>query len=159
MRTLIQNVVTPELRERLLKIDAPRGQPVRDAWEGAALEIAEIVKQHAPVRIGGQSYWNLESRSKGHLWHFDGCTSNLTPNHMPWCRYSAVTLLTAPWTFEGGAFMWEDGDQHGKIKDELFGSIFVYSSAADNSPLWHQATPHNGGERWMFLMFFEGTDE
>ena len=158
MRTLLPNAVTPDLRERLLHLDGPRSRPVRDKWEGAALEIAEVVKQHASVRIGGQSYWSLEAKHKGYDWHYDGCTPDLGPNHMAWCRYTAVTLLSDPSTFKGGEFMWEGGDRHGKMKEELFGSIFIYSSGADNDPLWHRATPHNGGERWMFLMFFEGTD-
>ena len=126
------------------------------------IKIKEAVESLIDINYN-QFYWTIECRPRGCEWHYDGCKTDFSPNHMGWCNYSAVMLLTPPENFEGGEYQYVDKD-HTKenpniLKDDHYGSLLVYSGAADNDPLLHRATPHTGGERWMFLMFMDGKEK
>jgi hypothetical protein len=119
--------------------------------------IIETVKKYAPVKTGEKSYWILEHKPLGHDWHYDGCKENGAPSSMPWCRYSAVTLLSHPDSFDGGEFVCQlEGQQTQSFKKELYKNLLIYTSGAQIDPLFHMATPHKNGERWVLLMFLEG---
>ena len=163
MQKLIPNVLNEDDIKEILSLDEqyksscnhgpwlPQLSKVLDAVE----EVLEVDYQNA--------YWNIERQGKGHGWHYDGCNKELEPNHMAWCNYSAVLLLSPPDSFKGGEFQYTDKesteDNPVTLKDELYGSLFLYSSGADNDPLWHRATAHTEGERWMFLMFLKGKEK
>tara|TARA_R100000426_G_scaffold20236_3_gene17456 strand:- start:5243 stop:5713 length:471 start_codon:yes stop_codon:yes gene_type:complete len=153
MLTLLPNVIDHDLRQEIMKLKAGLN---RSAWENLPMpQIVDMVREHAPVTTKGKSYWNLECRGKGHGWHYDGCKPDMSPNHMSWCSWSAVSLISDPSTFEGGYFEYDEGDgQIQKLKEELYGSLLIYPSGAHNNPLWHQATAHTGADRWVLLMFF-----
>ena len=159
MKTLIPNVLTDEMVETL--ISSRRNDNIKNQWDLFPFsEIVSAVQTYAPVKAGGQSYWRVERKSEGHKWHYDGCTLDLEDNHMSWCKYSAVGLLSDPSSFQGGEFLYADEESDMETpkshRDELYKSLLVYSSGAENEPLLHSANPHRGGDRWMLLMFFEG---
>tara|TARA_R100001443_G_scaffold18967_2_gene30252 strand:+ start:111 stop:590 length:480 start_codon:yes stop_codon:yes gene_type:complete len=119
--------------------------------------LVSIVKEHAPAKTTGKAYWRVESKGDGHDWHYDGAYENGKPNHMAWCQYSAVVLLSDPSTFNGGEFEYRNSeDEIVSLKEELHKNMIVYSSGIDNDPVLHRANPHGEGRRFVLLMFFEG---
>ena len=150
MRILIPDVLTDEMIDRLL---AAPGQMNRgDKWNRRPIpELVEIISAPAPVDPAGDSYWRVETRAKGHPPHYDGCQLDKSPNHMPWCSWSAVSLLTPPAEFTGGEFKFHDPEE--VYRDDLYKSLLVYSSGAQNNPQLHEATPHQDGDRTVLLMF------
>tara|TARA_R100001594_G_scaffold149492_2_gene207459 strand:- start:1680 stop:2177 length:498 start_codon:yes stop_codon:yes gene_type:complete len=155
MRKLISDALTDEIVEKLLTTHPReilnRGMP----WSIPPMpEVCEIISQHIPIKIGPRSYFRIETRPKGHPRHYDGCKLDLSPNHMPWCNWSAVSLLTPPDRFSGGEFMFHDPEE--VYKESLYRSLLLYSSGATNNPQLHEAAPHTDGRRTMLLMFFEG---
>tara|TARA_R100001594_G_scaffold134367_1_gene175500 strand:+ start:252 stop:725 length:474 start_codon:yes stop_codon:yes gene_type:complete len=156
MRELVENVITDEMANDLLGRWSKSGR-IRDCFNQYPVDfLVDIVKQYAPINPGGKSYINVECMPRGHDKHYDGCKLDLTPNHMPWCQYSAVSLLSDPREFEGGMFRFYDPDV--AYREELFRNLLIYSSGADNDPQLHSAESHHSGERWMLLMFFEGAE-
>ncbi len=150
MRKLVKDVLDEQMMESLRHMDYAKKQDWR------VEPIASIIKtvlENIPARIGPNSYYRVETRSRGHKKHYDGCKPDLTPNHMAWCQYSAVSLLTSPDSFQGGMFHFYDPDE--AHKEDLYGNIMLYSSGAENDPQLHEATPHEGGSRTMLLMFLE----
>ena len=120
-------------------------------------KLVNLAQEHAPVKATGKAYWRVESKGDGHDWHYDGADENLGPNHMAWCQYSAVVLLSDPSSFTGGEFEYHNSENEiVSLKEELYKSMIVYSSGATNDPILHSATPHGDGERFVLLMFFEG---
>lgn len=159
MKILLPNVMSDRMVEHATKLH--KGIRPTEKWgEYPVDHLVEIVKQHAPIKTTGLAYWTVECKAKGHDWHFDGCRLDGTPNHMSWCKYSAVTLITPPDDFTGGEFQYldEESDYENpkSLREELYKSLFIYSSGSENDPLLHRATPHSDGERWVLLMFFEG---
>ena len=162
MLKLIPNVLTPDEMESFLGISAPYKN--KRNFEPLPVELSKIRDAvEAVVDIEEDFYFNIECRAKGSPWHYDGCNRDFEPNHMPWCRYSAVLLLSNPDSFKGGTYQYVDKDttedNPKSLRDELYGSLLIYSSAPDNEPLLHRATPHTDGERVMFLMFMDGKEK
>lgn len=162
-RILLPNVLSETMVEEC-RIHLEEGMHRGGPWDVYPIDhLVEVIRERVPIKLGRKSYWNLECMSKGHDWHYDGCELDFEPNHMAWCQWSAVTLLSPPDEFEGGEFQfWDDDDEDSNapqsLREELYRSLLIYPSGADNDPLLHQATPHTNGERWMLLMFFEGED-
>lgn len=112
--------------------------------------ICDVVEQSITEKPiwGKPSYYRIENRAKAHLQHYDGCKMDMSPNHMSWCRYSAVSVLTKDW--EGGELVFHN--PHNIYHNELYLSTVVYSSAADNDPQLHERKAHDGS-RYALLMF------
>lgn len=161
MKILLPNVMSDRMVEESMT-NLPFGRHT-NKWGTYPIDfLVEVVKEHAPIKTTGKAYWTLECKAKGHDWHYDGCNLDKTANHMPWCQYSAVGLISPPDEFVGGEFQYlgngdeEDFESPKSYRDELYKSLLIYSSGAKNEPLLHRATPHTDGERWVILMFFEG---
>ena len=155
MRLLLPDVLTDEMVEKLLTLHTREQLNKNDAWEVEPMgEITEIIAQHIPIQISTPSYFRIETKPAGHGKHYDGCKMDLTSNHMPWCNWSAVSLLTPPDGFSGGSLKFYDPEE--VYRDELYKSLLLYSSGAANDPQLHEATPHDDGRRTMLLMFFQG---
>ena len=153
MRTLIPNAISKENIGAILSC-YPSNCRIEDRWTDEAIkDLVEQIKEHAPILAGGKSYFRVETQAQGHPPHYDGCTQDLQPNHMSWCAYSAVMLLTDPESFKGGEFQFLEPDE--RHRGDLYGSLLIYSSGAHNDPQLHLSTPHRWGERTMLLMFFE----
>jgi hypothetical protein len=156
MRKLIKNVITDNMTTDLLGRWSQSGL-VHNCFNQYPVDfLVDVIKQHAPINPGGKSFLNVECRGAGHDKHYDGCKPDLSPNHMPWCQYSAVALLSDPSDFEGGEFRFYEPDE--SYREELHRSLLVYSSGAENEPQLHSAGSHQHGERWVLLMFFEGAE-
>lgn len=157
------NVLTPDEMEHFLSISDPYKE--KRNFQSLPIELSKIddVVQSVIDINHPQFYFNIECRSQGSRWHYDGCNKEFQQNHMAWCRYSAVLLLSNPKSFKGGEYQYVDKDtteENPKVlKEDLYGSLLIYSSAYDNNPLLHRATAHTGGERWMFLMFMDGKEK
>jgi len=94
------------------------------------------------------SYFRVENLKRAHPFHYDGCTLEFEPNHMAWCRYSAVSVLTKDFT--GGALRFKNPDL--ELNKEIYKSTIIYSSNIDNDPQLHSRDAHDGN-RYALLMF------
>lgn len=100
------------------------------------------------LKLGKPSYYSIEDKPKGHPKHYDGCKLDFSPNHMAWCRYSAVSVVSND--FEGGTLRFYDPDQ---AFDDFYRSVIIYSSSADNDPQLHSRDEFTGSRNTL-LMFF-----
>ena len=101
------------------------------------------------------SYWRIETRPKGHEWHYDGCKEEdgkLVDNHMAWCNYGSTLLLSPNNLFEGGNLFFEQEGKEFEIKDHYLNGV-LYSAGKFNNPMKHKVTQH-AGKRCVLLMFF-----
>jgi hypothetical protein len=101
------------------------------------------------------SYWRIETRPKGHPWHFDGCkviNGRFVDNHMAWCEYGTTALLTPPENFTGGNIYFEVDGEPQKVKDHYLNGV-IYTAGKLNNPVRHMVEPHKGN-RTVLLMFF-----
>mgnify|MGYP003111125711 CR=1 FL=1 len=118
--------------------------------------ISQEIKKYVPVKLEAPSRWYVECNPKGHGPHYDGARLGVDgkfgPNHMAWCQYSAVSLLTDPSSFSGGEFSFHDPPD--SYKEELQKTVVIYSSGITNKPQKHSAAPHSDGVRMVLLMFF-----
>jgi hypothetical protein len=112
--------------------------------------VMEIIEQNIPEKPiwSAPSYFRIENRKKGHPPHYDGCTLDMQPNHMNWCRYSTIVGLSPDWI--GGTLVFEN--PHQEINKEIYRSALIYSSAIDNDPQLHYRTQQNG-DRYVLLIF------
>ena len=159
MLTILSDVLS-DLEASSLIDEASGGSFIRklpDNKNNIVNTLVSLVSERVPIKATGKSYWRVESKGDGHDWHYDGCDLDFGPNHMAWCQYSAVVLLSDPSTFTGGHFEYHDSEEQVvSLKEELFKNMAIYSSGATNDPVLHRATPHGEGERFVLLMFFEG---
>jgi len=153
VRLVIENALSEEDIESLLSVNA--GGSDFDS-NLIIRRVSQEIAKRVPVKLSRPSKWYLECKPGGHGPHYDGCRledgGSIGPNHMSWCQYSAVSLLTDPASFSGGEFSFHDPDE--VHKDDLRGSLVIYSSGVTNDPQKHSAAPHDGGTRTMLLMFF-----
>ena len=101
------------------------------------------------------SYWRIERRPKGHIWHFDGCklvNGEFVDNHMAWCQYGTTVLLSDPGEFTGGRLFFEIDGEPIEVKDHYLNGI-CYTAGKFNNPVRHMVEPHKG-KRTVLLMFF-----
>ena len=101
------------------------------------------------------SYWRLESRPRGHKWHYDGCKEvdgKLVDNHMAWCKIGRTTLLTHHDQFTGGELTFKQQDKNFQIKDHYLNGV-MYSAGKHDNPSMHKVEKHSGN-RTVLLMFF-----
>jgi len=169
MRLVLEDALSEEDIKTLLPrgIEKMQARPTRHYTTGGDFDfqsnpvikrISQKIARHVPVKLRSPSKWYVECRPDGHGPHYDGCRPRpedgaaLGPNHMSWCQYSAVSLLTDPASFSGGEFSFHDPDE--VHKDDLRGSLVIYSSGITNDPQKHSAAPHEAGIRMMLLMFF-----
>lgn len=154
MRVLIDSALSPKDRAELS--ESGPGRSSNFDSHPLMKRLVRLVTEKVPVLAKAPSYWSIEKNPDGHGPHFDGCRLNkdgsIEPNHMPWCQYSAVTLLSDPDGFEGGVFSFSD--PHESHKEDLAGSLLLYSSGTYNDPQEHGASPHSNGSRAVLLMFF-----
>lgn len=147
MRTLLKDILTPEDIEFFLGV--PNTSPKQDLDHPRVHRLHKLIEAETGETLS-QGYWRTEKKPDGHPWHYDGCTLDLEPNHMAWCRYSCSILLTDPNDFTGGVLELTDPDE--SFKDNMQGSGVLFSSAADNDPVLHRATPSRG-HRAVLLIF------
>ena len=101
------------------------------------------------------SYWRVETRPKGHKWHFDGCklvNGKFKDNHMAWCQVGTTVLLSDPDEFTGGRLFFEIDGEPTEVKDHYLNGI-CYTAGKFNNPVRHMVEPHKGN-RTVLLMFF-----
>ena len=101
------------------------------------------------------SYWRVETRPKGHEWHFDGCKligGELVDNHMGWCEYGSTVLLSDPDEFTGGRVYFELDGEPTEVRDHYLNGV-CYTAGKFNNPVRHMVEPHKG-KRTVLLMFF-----
>jgi len=101
------------------------------------------------------SYWRVETRPKGHKWHFDGCklvSGEFEDNHMAWCQYGTTVLLSDPKQFTGGRLFFEIDGEPTEVKDHYLNGV-CYTAGKFNNPVRHMVEPHKGN-RTVLLMFF-----
>jgi hypothetical protein len=118
----------------------------------ALMDMIESAIPEKPI-WGQPSYYRVERRPKGHSLHFDGCKLDGSPNHMSWCRYSAVSVLTEDW--EGGTLRFHSPPL--ELGKNLYRSVVIYSSGADNDPQAHERDPVTGDRA--ALLLFIATEE
>lgn len=153
MRVLIPDVITKEEADWLIQGGSIRSHRFNN---DIVKKVVARIQETLPVVVGKPSYWSVERKPDGHIPHYDGCRPDpeggFKPNHMPWCQYSSVVLLSDPSSFDGGVFSFFDPDED--HKEDLYLSLLLYSSGAGNSPQKHQASAHKDGDRHVLLMFF-----
>ena len=112
--------------------------------------IIDLVQSCVPekLKLEKPSYYSIENKPKGHPKHYDGCKLDFSPNHMAWCRYSAVSVISND--FEGGTLRFYNPDQS---FDNFYRNVIVYSSSADNDPQLHSRDEFEG-RRDALLLFF-----
>ena len=94
-------------------------------------------------KVKDESYWLIEHRPKGHMWHKDTGSKN----HMMWCEVGVSLLLKE--ADEGGkTYYAENGDKNNPIEVDRG----LYDLVAHTSDEWHMVEKHEG-ERIVFLMF------
>ena len=101
------------------------------------------------------SYWRIETRPKGHEWHFDGCklvNGEFVDNHMAWCEVGTTVLLSDPDEFTGGRIFFEIDGEPQELKDHYLNGV-CYTAGKFNNPVRHMVEPHQG-KRTVLLMFF-----
>lgn len=154
MRVLIDSALSGEDRAALSEFGSRRHHNF--AAHPVIRKLVGLISEKAPILASAPSYWCVEKNPAGHEPHYDGCRPDkdgaLENNHMPWCQYSTVSLLSDPDDFEGGVFSFYDPDE--SHKEDLVGSLLLYSSGIDNDPQKHGASPHSNGSRAVLLMFF-----
>ena len=91
------------------------------------------------------SYWRIETRPKGHEWHF-------VDNHMAWCQVGTTVLLSDPDKFTGGRLFFEIDGEPTEVKDHYLNGV-IYTAGKFNNPVRHMVEPHKG-KRTVLLMFF-----
>jgi hypothetical protein len=105
--------------------------------------------------LSAPSYWRVETRPKGHKWHYDGCkeeNGELVDNHMAWCRIGTSALLSNPDSFTGGELKFLIDDQEVIVHNHYLSGV-MYSAGKHDKPLKHKVEPHKG-DRTVLLMFF-----
>ena len=101
------------------------------------------------------SYWRIETRPKGHSWHFDGCklvNGEFIDNHMAWCQFGTTVCLSKPDEYTGGRIFFEIDGEPIQIKDHYLNGV-CYPAGKFNNPVRHMVEPHKG-KRTVLLMFF-----
>ena len=101
------------------------------------------------------SYWRIETRPKGHEWHFDGCklaNGELVDNHMAWCQYGTTVCLSSPYEYTDGKIFFEIDGKPQEVKDHYLNGV-IYTAGKFNNPVKHMVEPHQGN-RTVLLMFF-----
>ncbi len=162
MRTLIPNILTPDLADELSRICPNKSNTI---WDRP--EINELIEkifllsgtQGKPL-LEKPSYWRVEKKHEcGHKWHYDGCkeqNGKLTKNHMPWCTHTCSILLSDPATYGGGTFKFKDPDE--EYREEHYLSAVFFTSHAENEPQLHMVE-RDFGPRTALLMFLKVLDE
>ena len=105
--------------------------------------------------LSAPSYWRIETRPKGHDWHYDGCkeeNGTLVDNHMAWCKLGTSILLSDPDSFTGGELKFLIDDQEVIVHNHYLSGV-MYSAGKNDKPLKHKVEPHKG-KRTVLLMFF-----
>lgn len=105
--------------------------------------------------LSAPSYWRIETRPKGHDWHYDGCkeeNGTLVDNHMAWCKLGTSALLSDPDSFTGGELKFLIDDQEVIVHNHYLSGV-MYSAGKYDKPLKHKVEPHKGN-RTVLLMFF-----
>ena len=117
--------------------------------------LMDCITEEIPEKpiLGKPSYYRIERRPDAHALHFDGCQlgrmgTGYIPNHMSWCRYSAVSVLTNEW--EGGTLRFYSPPL--ELGKNLYRSVVIYSSASDNDPQAHERDTVQG-DRAALLIF------
>ena len=152
MRVFHTDIIDPRDLQSLLELE--RHEKRHDF--NVAMEIPSFkaltdkIESEIPEKpIWGQpSYYRVERRPDGHRLHFDGCKLDGSPNHMSWCRYSAVSVLTEDW--EEGTLRFHNPPL--ELGNGLYRSVVIYSSGADNEPQAHERDPVQG-DRAALLLF------
>jgi len=141
MRKLLEDTLSQEERDELLALPGCKSRFDKDTPPIIA-GLLEQLREHAPIKADGLSYYKIEALSSGHGWHYDGCKRDkTTPNHMPWCQWSAVTLLAEPTAFTGGVLEFRDPDESYEPED-LYCNTVLYSASPRNDKLrGPQGTP------------------
>lgn len=153
MRHFVKDTVSEQ--DALKLVDFQSNQSRHDFDEIASqvpsfkrlMDLIEDILPEKPI-WNAPSYFRIENRPKLHHQHYDGCTLDMKPNHMAWCRYSAVSVLTDGWT--DGTLRFHNPVE--ELNQELYLSTIVYSSAADNDPQLHERENHDGS-RYALLIF------
>ena len=105
--------------------------------------------------LSSPSYWRIETRPKGHEWHYDGCKlieGEFEDNHMAWCQFGTTVLLSDPDEFTGGRIFFEIDGEPKEVKDHYLNGV-CYTAGKLNNPMKHMVEPHEG-KRTVLLMFF-----
>ena len=162
MKKLISDVLDQDQVDAILELRKNFSGPTYGPWVSELEPVLTEIEKHLDIDFS-TGYWNIEQSIKGHKWHYDGCTLEFEPNHMAWCTHSAVMLLTPPDSFKDGEFRYVDKDsskENPKIhRDDLYKSLLLYSSGADNDPLLHMATPGTDGKRITLLIFLKAKEK
>jgi hypothetical protein len=137
------NLLSLEMSKKRHDFDVAMGIP---SFKAIMDKIEEDIPE-TPI-WGFPSYYRVERRLKAHALHFDGCKLDGSPNHMSWCRYSAVSVLTESW--DKGTLRFYDPLL--ELGSNLYRSLIVYSSGADNSPQAHERDEVIG-DRAALLLF------
>jgi len=151
MRKWIENTITDSDVESLLGLEQNKK---RHDFSSISIpsftHLCSVIEDSIPEKViwGKPSYYRIENRPKDHPKHYDGCTIDGAKNHMSWCRYTAVSILTTGW--EGGELIFHN--PHQTYHHDLYLGTVVYSSASNNNPQLHERKAHNGS-RYALLMF------
>ena len=150
-------IVTPDEANNLKDMGKSKGM-ISDFSHELIQKVAKryqsMVDDHEFV-LQKPSYWRIETRPKGHEWHFDGCklkNGEFIDNHMAWCQYGTTVLLSDPEEFTGGDIYFEINGEPTKIHNHYLNGI-CYTAGKYNNPVRHMVEPHRGN-RTVLLMFF-----
>jgi hypothetical protein len=152
MRKFVSDVIAPEDLGALLDLELNQKRHDFDVAKQipSFANLMKLIEEQVPKKViwDAPSYYRIESRSKAHSLHFDGCRLDGTPNHMSWCDYTAVSVLTTDWN--GGTLRLHNPVM--ELGKELYRSVIVFSSGSDNDPQAHERDKHDG-KRVALLLF------
>ena len=150
-------IVTPNEAHKLKNMGRIKGMKSdfsHELIQKVAKRYQSIVNDQEFI-LQSPSYWRVETRPKGHKWHFDGCklvSGEFKDNHMAWCQVGTTVLLSDPDEFTGGRLFFEIDGEPTEVKDHYLNGV-CYTAGKFNNPVRHMVEPHKG-KRTVLLMFF-----
>ncbi len=153
----IQGILTPDEAQKV-KEYGKTGAMISDFSHEIVQKVANAYQKEVDGHefiLKSPSYWRIETRPKGHEWHFDGCkliNGEFVDNHMAWCQYGTTVSLSRSDEYTGGKIYFEIDGEPKEVKDHYLKGV-CYTAGKFNNPVRHMVEPHKGN-RTVLLMFF-----
>ena len=153
----IKGILTPDEAKDIANL-GQRNQSNSDFSHELVQKVAkcyQLMVDDQEFILESPSYWRIETRPRGHKWHFDGCrliNGEFVDNHMAWCQFGTTVCLSKSDEYEGGRIFFEIDGEPTEIRDHYLNGV-CYPAGKFNNPVRHMVEPHKGN-RTVLLMFF-----